>query len=294
MKRILYFLAICLILPGCDVSSKENSPIEAFAITGSETMFPLLTNESKLFEQRNYNTNIEVIGGGSETGINALHLGKTSIAMSSRSLKIIERLAFQDEEKEIIEKIIAFDALAIIINRENKITQLTREQIEDIYSGKINNWKELGGENLQIVVFSREPSSGTFDFFNEFVLNNTKLHSRIERLPTNEALMSKVKETRAAICYVGLGYLNNQVKSVFVSYDKGISYIEPSQKNVQDQTYPIIRPLYLYYFQKDAIKLNPFIKFVLSHEGQELVLKSNYIPLRNFNKFIYRNILPPL
>ncbi|HXA02242.1 MAG TPA: phosphate ABC transporter substrate-binding protein [Cytophagaceae bacterium] len=285
-------LLLAIIIGGCQASSKENLQIEQITIKGSETMYPLSKELALEFENENKHYKINVTGGGSETGISALKQKKTDIAMSSRSLKLGEKLYFQEDHFQYHEKIIAYDALAVICNNKNILNELTIEQIRQIYTGKIKNWKEIGGEDLPVILYSREPSSGTYDFFNEFVLNNERLDSNVIKVPNTEELSKKINQNKGAIGYIGLGHLNKSVKAMSVSSDGGTSYTEPSQSSVQNRKYPVIRPLYFYYLSENELKLKAFINYVLSEEGQNVVLRLNYVPLKNY--MIQGRILPPL
>ena len=155
-----------------------------------------------------------VTGGGSGVGFAALLTGTTDIAMASRSMKMDEKLKMNETGKAYKEVIIAKDALSVIVNPANKIGQLTREQLEGIFTGKITNWKQVGGEDLAIVVYSRETSSGTYEFFKEHVLNKKNFGPKVLLMPATGAIVQSVSQTKGAIGYVGLAYLEKTVKSL--------------------------------------------------------------------------------
>jgi phosphate transport system substrate-binding protein len=166
MKKIILITAlIVLSVPG--IYSQNLS----CKIKGSDTVLPLTQKEAEEYMKKNAGSSIMVTGGGSGVGISALMSGTTDIAQSSRKIKMDEKMKMQDAGKAFTEKIVAYDALAVIVHPSNKVTQLTREQIELIYTGKITNWKEVGGDDMNIVLYSRETSSGTYEFFREHVLN---------------------------------------------------------------------------------------------------------------------------
>lgn len=173
---------------------------------------------------------------------------------------------------------IAYDALAVVVNPSNSISQLTREQLEGIFTGKIKNWKEVGGEDLKIVAYSRETSSGTYEFFKESILKNKNYMNGIMSMPATGAIIQSVSQTKGAIGYVGLAYLNKDVKALKVSYD-GQNFVEPSFENAKNKTYPVVRPLFYYYEAKNEAEAKPFIDYVLSNEGQDIVKKVGYIPV---------------
>src|ERR1039458_9749704 len=170
-----------------------------------------------MFMKKNKDASITVVGGGSGIGITALLDGSTDIAMSSRELKVDEKLKLK--EKKIKQVIIAHDALAVIVNPKNKVSQLTREQIEGIYTGAISNWKDVGGDDEKIVVYSRESSSGTYEFFKEHVMSKKNYAATVLNMPATGAIVQSVKQTKGAIGYVGLAYMEKEVKDIAVAYD---------------------------------------------------------------------------
>ena len=253
-------------------------PILAQTIKGSDTALPLTQKEAEEFMKTNKSAKITVTGGGSGVGISALLDGITEIAMSSRKIKFDEKSKFQQAGKTVVEKVIAYDALAVIVNPANKVSQLTREQLEGIYTGKIKNWKEVGGEDLAIVVYSRETSSGTYEFFKEHILRNKNYMSSVLSMPATGAIIQSVSQTKGAIGYVGLAYLNSNIKALKVSYD-GKNFVAPSIETAKNKTYPVVRPLYFYYEKKSEAKVSPFINYILSATGQKIVKDEGYVPL---------------
>ena len=254
--------------------------LNAQRIKGSDTVLPLTQKEAENYKKDNPSSSVSVTGGGSGVGIAALLAGTTDIAQSSRKMKFDEKQKLQEAGKSAKEVIIAYDALAVIVNSENKVTNLTREQLEGIFTGKIKNWKELGGEDLKIVPYSRETSSGTYEFFKESVLKNKNYMNGIMSMPATGVIVQSVSQTKGAIGYVGLAYLNKDVKAIHVSYDGGKTYTEPSIANAKNKTYPIVRPLYYYYETKSETKVKPFIDYVLSPEGQKIVTEVGFITIK--------------
>ena len=247
-------------------------------IKGSDTCLPLVQKEAEAYKKKNPSSAITVTGGGSGVGISALIDGSTDLAMSSRKLKMDEKLKLQDAGKSYKEVIMAYDALSVIINPSNKVTQLTRAQLEGIYTGKIKNWKEVGGDDMTIVVYGRETSSGTYDFFKEKVLLNKNYASTMLNMPATGAIVQSVSQTKGAIGYVGMAYQEGDVKVVGVSFD-GKTFVKPSMTTAMDKTYPIIRPLFFYYNITKEKTVKPFIDYVLSTEGQATVKTVGYVPL---------------
>jgi len=249
-------------------------------IKGSDTVLPLSQKEAEKYMKANASANISVVGGGSGVGIAALLDGTTDIAQSSRSIKMSEKLKLQEAGTAYKEVTIAFDALAVVVNPGNKVSQLTREQLEGIYTGKIKNWKDVGGDDMNIVVYSRESSSGTFEFFKEHVMNNKSYAASCLMMPATGAIIQSVSQTKGAIGYVGLAYVEKDVKTIKVSYDKGKTFIAPNMENAKNKTYPVVRPLFYYYPTKFEAKVKPFITYILSAEGQKTVQEIGYIPVK--------------
>ena len=275
MNKLLSFLMLLMIAGyGSLLSQKVNCKLK-----GSDTCLPLSQQFAEAFSKKYTGSSISVTGGGSGVGISSLLSATTDIAQTSRELKVDEKLKLQQKEGGFKEVIIAYDALAVIVNPSNKVSKLTREQLEAIFTGKISNWKEVGGDDLKIIVYSRESSSGTYEFFKEHVLNKKNFAQSVLLMPATGAIIQSVSQTKGAIGYVGLAYVNNSVKPIEVSYDKGKNYYKPNLENAKNKTYPIFRPLYYFYLKNNENKFKPFINFVLSAEGQKIVKEVGYIPV---------------
>ena len=274
MKKLIFVIVTMAILPQL-FSQNVNCKIK-----GSDTVLPLTQKEAEVFMKKYPGSSIMVTGGGSGVGLAALQNGTTDIAQSSRKMKLDEKMKLQDAGKVFTEKIIAYDALAVIVNPSNKISQLTREQLESIYTGKVTNWKDVGGDDMNIVVYSRESSSGTFEFFKEHVLNKKNFAPTAMLMPATGAIVQSVSQTKGAIGYVGLAYLETTVKALKVSYDKGTTYIVPTVENAMNKTYPITRPLYYYYLNSAEKAVKPLVDFIMSTEGQNIVREIGYVPVK--------------
>lgn len=274
MKKILTFALMAAFVIG---TYAQKTSVK---IKGSDTVNPLSQKEAEKYMKANPNASITVVGGGSGVGLAALLDGTTDIAQSSRSIKMSEKLKLQEAGNAYKEVTIAFDALSVIVNPGNKISQLTREQLEGIFTGKIKNWKDVGGDDLAIVAYSRESSSGTFEFFKEHVMKNKSYAATCLMMPATGAIVQSVGQTKGAIGYVGMAYGNKEVKELKVSYDKGKTYIAPSMVNAKNKTYPIVRPLFYYYPTKFESKVKAYIAYVLSEEGQKTVEEIGYVPLK--------------
>lgn len=241
-------------------------------------MLPLMQLQIEAYLKKNAG-DLNVTGGGSGVGITALLDGSANIAMSSRDLKLGEKLKFDEKGIKLVELNIANDALSIIVHPQNPVTKLTREQLEGIFRGEITNWKQVGGEDLKIVIYTRESSSGTYEFMKEHVLNKHDFSPKALSTSATAGIVHGVAQNKGAIGYVGLAYVEPVVKALFVAYEDQ-KYIAPTFNNAVNKVYPITRPLFLYYDKAKEAKIKPFLDFVLSIYGQKLVTHKGYIPLK--------------
>ncbi len=275
MKKLLISLAI-IAVAGAIVAQTAKVTCK---IKGSDTCLPLGQKEAESFMKKNSGSSITVTGGGSGVGFAALIDGTTDIAEASRGIKMEEKMKLKDAGKDYKETVVAMDALSVIVHPSNKINQLTREQLEQIFTGKVTNWKEVGGADLKIIVYSRESSSGTFEFFKEHVLLKKDYTASAMLMPATGAIVQSVSQTEGAIGYIGLAYADKTVKSLKVSFD-GKTFVEPTMQNAMNKTYPITRPLYFYYLTKTEPSVKPFVDFILSAEGQKIAKDEGYVPLK--------------
>lgn len=255
------------------------SHAHAQRIKGSDTVLPVTQELAEDYMKLQPKAHLTVTGGGTGVGISALLDGTTDIAMASRQIKFSEKMKLKQAKKELKEIIMAYDALAVIVHPQNPVSRLTREQLEGIFRGKITNWKEVGGEDWKIVVYSRETSSGTYEFFKESVLKNKNYVSSVLSMPATGSVIQSVRQTKGAIGYVGLAYLNKYVKALAVSYNEGKTYSLPTVRNAMQRSYPIVRPLYYYYAIDHAATVKPFLEYVLSEQGQARVLEGGFVPI---------------
>lgn len=263
--------SICLILLTTNINAQR--------IKGSDTVLPIAQQTAEKFMNQTSNARVTVTGGGTGVGISALLDETTDIAMASRAIKFSEKMKVKAAGKDIKEVIIAYDALAVVVNPTNPVRKLTREQLEGIFRGKITNWKEVGGDDRKIIVYSRETSSGTYEFFKESVLKNKNYMSGSLSMPATGAIIQSVSQTKGAIGYVGLAYLSPHVKALSVSYD-GKHYALPSMETAINKTYPIVRPLFYYYDVKKEKQVSSLMHYILSPTGQEIIKKGGYIPVK--------------
>ena len=248
-------------------------------IKGSDTVLPVAQQTAERFMNQYPDTRVTVTGGGTGVGISALLDNTTDIAMASRPIKFSEKMKIKSAGEDVAEIVVAYDALAVVAHPSNPVKQLTRQQLEDIFRGKITNWKQVGGDDRKIVVYSRETSSGTYEFFKESVLKNKNYMASSLSMPATGAIIQSVSQTKGAIGYVGLAYVSPRVKTLSVSYD-GKHYAAPTVENATNKTYPIVRLLYYYYNVKKKAEIDPLIQYILSPDGQDIIKKSGYIPVK--------------
>ena len=248
-------------------------------IKGSDTVLPVAQQTAERFMNQHPDTRVTVTGGGTGVGISALLDNTTDIAMASRPIKFSEKMKIKSAGEDGAEIVVAYDALAVVAHPSNPVKQLTRQQLEDIFRGKITNWKQVGGDDRKIVVYSRETSSGTYEFFKESVLKNKNYMASSLSMPATGAIIQSVSQTKGAIGYVGLAYVSPRVKTLSVSYD-GKHYAAPTVENATNKTYPIVRPLYYYYNVKKKAEIDPLVQYILSPDGQDIIKKSGYIPVK--------------
>ena len=254
-------------------------------IKGSDTMVNLYQAWAEAFMAQHTNVTIAVTGGGSGTGLAALIGGTCDLAASSRKMTEKERAAAVAQGAAPQEFVTALDGLAVVVHPSNPVKQLTLQQLADIYTGHLRNWKELGGPNKEIVLLSREVNSGTHVYFKEHVLaaatgNRPREFSpEALLLPSSQAIADEVASNPAGIGYYGMGYLNPKNAVVAVAKTPADPYITPSEDAVRSGTYPISRPLLLYSRGAPQGAVKAFVDFVMSADGQAIVRRIDFVPV---------------
>jgi len=249
-------------------------------IKGSDTVLPVAQYVAEFYYQNDSSTDISVTGGGSGVGLKALMDRNTDIAMTSRDIKLKEIILLEDMGLSYTKVPIAADALAVVVHPTNPINRLTREQLEAIFTGKITNWKDVGGDDRAIVPYIRETSSGTYEFFKEKVLQKNEYTPHALMEPSNGSLVESIKNDKSGIAYIGLPYIEPGIKGLSVSFDKGKTYVEPNDENAMNGSYPVVRPLFFFYLNENAEKVKPVIQFIFTPQGAELVQKAGALPLK--------------
>jgi phosphate transport system substrate-binding protein len=275
-------------LSGCVFNGQQQSksPVETIDNKGSDTMVNLALAWAEQYQKEHPEVALAVTGGGSGTGIAALINNSVDIANASRQIKKEEKADAEKNGVTPVEFIVARDAIGVIVNPENPVSQLTRQQLSDIYSGKIKNWKELGGEDRPIVRLSRESNSGTHVYFLEQVVrlgdskNKTLFSTDTLLLPSSEVIVNEVRQNPNAIGYDGLGYIPKDLKIIAVAKDPGDPYVLPSIETVYNKSYPIARDLYMYTPGKPAGAVKEYIDWILGEEAQKVVAAQGFVPIK--------------
>jgi phosphate transport system substrate-binding protein len=272
MKRILLSLAAALTLAPALAGA-------AVTVKGSDTMVILAQRWAEAYMKKNGGKKVQVTGGGSGTGIAALINGTTDIADASRGMKDAEKAKVRERYNVLPTEIpVAKDGVAFYVNESNPVQQLSVEQLKKIYTGEIENWKEVGGKDAPIVIYSRENSSGTYVFVKEVVLGNEDYAARAQTLPGTAAVVNAVAKEPNGIGYGGAAYAKG-VKEVRVAKGSGEGFL-PSKENVQSGKYPLARNLFMYTRSSPSGDVKDFIDFCLSPEGQEIVTRVGYFPIK--------------
>jgi phosphate transport system substrate-binding protein len=289
MKRLIVALTLSLLLlAACSSSSNTTDTNSATAYIenkGSDTIVNLALAWAEKYQDDHPDVRISVTGGGSGTGIASLVNGTVDIANASRQIKQEEIDQAKSNGVDPVEHIIARDAIAVIVNPENPVSELTLQQISDIYSGKITNWQEVGGEDRPIVRLSRETNSGTHVYFLETVL---RLGSKEDKtlfsmdtllLPSSEGIIAEVRQNPNAIGYDGLGYVPKDLKMIAIAKEAGGAYVLPSIATVNDKSYAVARDLYMYTNGEPTGIVKEYLDWILSTEAQQIVADLGFVPV---------------
>lgn len=273
IKKMFFIGSAVLIaaslLTGC---SRESGT--KVVIKGSTTVLPVTQKTAEEYRKLN-KVSITIEGSGSGNGIKALIDGTCDIANSSREMKPEELQSAKDKGKSVKEIAVAVDMIVPVVHPTNGVKNITMAQLKAVYDGTIKNWKLLGGKDENIVVISRDTSSGTYEIWHEKVLKKTDPRKDALLQASNGAILSAVAGNPKAIGYVGFGYLDSSVKGLT------IDNVEITIENGKSGKFPVSRKLYMYVDEK---KLSPeaqkYIDYVLSADGQKLVKDAGFIPIK--------------
>jgi len=288
---VLLLLSVAL-FSGCKKTTEESKTV--ISVRGSDTMVNMVQKWAEEYMKQNANVSIQVSGGGSGTGVAALLNKTTDIANSSRDLK--DKEIEEAKQKGIKYNVVAvaLDGLAVIVHKENKIDNLTVAQVKDVFTGKITNFKQLGGIDKAITLYGRENSSGTYEFFKEHVLNKEDFSSTTQVLQGTAALAEAVARDVNGIAYGGVGYFakRDDVKIIHIKKDAAAPAIAPAENGkvnfevIWNGEYSISRNLYMI-VREDAPKATEdLMNYIKSEDGQKVVEELEYIPLATKDRVV--------
>lgn len=274
------------LLAGCSPAGDGSAPSGGLTIVnkGSDTIVNLALAWAEAYKVVEPQVDLSVTGGGSGTGIAALINGTVDIANASRQIKPEEREEAQANGVEPVEFVIARDAIAIIVNHANPVDALSISQLSQIYSGKISNWSEIGGDDRPIVRLSRETNSGTHVYFLEQVLrqgdkqDRTLFSTDTLLLPSSEGITAEVRDNPNAIGYDGLGYVTEEVKVIAVATNPSGPFVLPSSETVNSAEYPIARDLYMYTAGEPSGPILEYLEWLTQPDAQAIVSNLGFVP----------------
>jgi phosphate transport system substrate-binding protein len=274
-SRITVFLTLVFFSLSCG-----GDDMTVITMKGSDTMVQLAQRWAENYMKMKEDVQVQVTGGGSGTGISALINGTTDICAASRPMKDNEKQKLIDKYKSAgVEVRVARDGITLFVHKENPVTTLTMDQISKIYKGEIRNWKELGGPNANIVLYGRENSSGTYEFFKEHVLHKKDFANNMQALPGTAAVVNAVNRDVNGIGFGGVGY-SQGLKDLSISNKEAGRAFMPTKENILSGDYPISRYLYLYIRQRPEVEMKALLDYILSDEGQKVVSNEGFFPVR--------------
>jgi phosphate transport system substrate-binding protein len=274
MKKIIAILLIAFAAFGFMEKS------ETITVKGSDTMVIIAQRWAEIYMAKHPEVSVQVTGGGSGVGISALINGTTDICNASRPMKKSEREKLKQRFNTLgVEIKTAKDGLSIYVNDSNPVQELSLQQLKDIYTGKINNWKQIGGPDTKIITYGRENSSGTYVYFKDNVLNGEDFAPSVQTLPGTAAVVNAVSKDKYGVGYGGAAYAKG-IRLLKVKKDANSPAYEPTEENIKNDKYPISRFLYMYTRNKPTGALKEYIDWILSKEGQEIVTKVGYFPVK--------------
>ncbi len=288
---LLFGLAAAGLLAGCTsraagAGSQETPRTRAIQNKGSDTMVNLALAWAEAYRAVKLDVDIAVTGGGSGTGIAALINGTVDIANASRAMKENEIADAQKQGFDPQEYTVAVDALAVIVNKSNPVSQLTIDQLADIFTGRVTNWRAMGGKDAPIVLVSRETNSGTHVYFLEEVVrkgdssNPDVFAPQTLLMPSSVGITSEVQRNPNAIGYDGLGYVDMETeKLIAVARDAASPYVLPSVASGADGSYPLARPLFVYTTGADNPAIADYLAWIRGPQGQAIVADLGFVPV---------------
>ncbi len=274
MKKTLK-MAVTLVVAAsiCAFGFTPGMAAEKISITGSTTVLPIAQKAAEDFMKKHADVQISVAGTGSGDGIKAIIDGTADIGDSSRDMKDKEKDLAKEKGVTPVRHTVALDCIVPVVHPANPVSGLTVEQLKDMYTGKIKNWKEVGGEDKPIVVISRDSSSGTFEVWNEKILDKERVRPDAQMQASNGAVAQAVAGNKFAMGYVGIGYLNDNLKPLTVN---GVA---ASPQAAADGSFAVSRALFMFTRGEPTGVVKDFIDFVKGPEGQKIVVEEGFVAI---------------
>lgn len=289
LRLSFIFITIVTLLFSCKKQAQET-----LTISGSETMHAMVEQIGKDFSSKVETIQLEVTGGGSTEGISELISGKSDMAMSSRDVTEVELSSLKKKQANVEKLVVAYDGIAIVTNTKNPVSKLNLNQISEIFKGNIQNWKEVGGADAKIELAIRDDKSGTSKFFKDHVLNKKDVLETVfvdanqisfgknaTVLKDNAEIADFLSKHPNAIGYMGMGSAlvesKGKVKAVAYAKTDKDEFVIPTPKTVYERKYKLSRPLYIIYFPDYSKKVETFVTYLTSEEGQNSILRSGYL-----------------
>ncbi len=260
-------------------AAHDHSQEKKIVVDGSTTLGPIMKAFKTELDERNEGYQITVSESGSGNGAKSLINNTCDAAAMSRFMKEGETRSACAAGVIPTPHVVAYDGIAMVVHPRNPVSDLSMQQIKDIYLGKINNWKDVGGPDLKIHRISRDTNSGTYETFEELVMNHERPAADTEYVGSNGQARQRVGATPASIGYLSLGFLDRSTKPITVSR------MEPSLESIQSGRYPIARPLYVFTngYPKLGTALHTFVTLHLTPRGQQIIESIGYVPVTNYS-----------
>lgn len=269
MKGSIIMISLMLFLTSCTSLNGAGDLV----IKGSTTVLPIVQAAAEAYTQLHQDLRVSVSGGGSGEGIKAVLDGTAQIATSSREVKPSESALAAQQNVSLVSKAIAIDCVVPVVHSQNLVKDLTIAQLKSIYTGKIRTWREVGGEDKPIIVVSRDTSSGTYEVWQELVLDRERVTPKALMQASNGAVVQLVSKNRYALGYISLGYGNPDLTLL------KLAGIQATAETVADGTYPIARNLYVLTKGEPKGQIKDFLDFLVGPQGQTIVNLTGFLPL---------------
>lgn len=265
-KPVLFIFLLSIVMMGCEKSYRTESYM--LSMKGSESMHETFSELKNAFEKRQDSITISLEGGGSRTGLMAIKNGEAEIGLSSFAFDLEAELG---RDHQVNEKVVAYDAIVLITNKNNPLDSLSYQNVTDIYSGKLYDWNQLGGKTGLITPVIRDENSGTQRFFTEY-FNVTQLARTVEISSDNAQIVAKVNSNVNGVGFIGFAYFTESVNNLKLPADSlDGDYVSPTHRNLENNKYPLKRGLRIYYEQSHSNSVKGFLKFLATDEAHAII-----------------------